>query len=401
MNILVLNPAPTVLGYTLFRPPLRVPVARGAVRGDPGEAALLAVRTAVSAETAGAGPDLIGCRVVQGGDLFRNAVCVRPGTMRAIEGLVSSAPLHLPPLLALLRARAAVFAGVPMVLVFETSFFADLPFRENACALNAACTEGLAARRRGFHGILHEAACAHAAARRRARGLQSACRSLSVCLEPTPEVAAAVGCRPVMTSGGSSPLEGIPGDTTCGEIDPRIVIELARANWWGHEKINQVLSRESGLLGLTGEPVTIAGIFDPATRNGARARRVLAYRLLLACGAGAAAMGGVDAIVFSGRYASSMRFLGPWLRGRLVRAMPRAGEEAVAIECMRDTVEALVAAQAVAALPAREAAFQSRLTAARVRTKSPISTSRSRAITPHFARRRKNVFPPPSSLSDS
>ena len=119
--------------------------------------------------TAGAGPDLIGCRVVQGGDLFRNAVCVRPGTMRAIEGLVSSAPLHLPPLLALLRARAAVFAGVPMVLVFETSFFADLPFRENACALNAACTEGLAARRRGFHGILPEAACAHAAARRRAR----------------------------------------------------------------------------------------------------------------------------------------------------------------------------------------------------------------------------------------
>ncbi len=161
------------------------------------------------------------------------------------------------------------------------------------------------------------------------------------------------------------------------------------------------LAYESGLLGLTGEPVTIAGIFDPATRNGARARRVLAYRLLLACGAGAAAMGGVDAIVFSGRYASSMRFLGPWLRGRLVRAMPRAGEEAVAIECMRDTVEALVAAQAVAALPAREAAFQSRLTAARVRTKSPISTSRSRAITPHFARRRKNVFPPPSSLSDS
>lgn len=355
MKILVLNPSPSALGYALFPDTLRTPATRGAVRDVSGahgwRKALLSIRAAVAGRTAGAGPDLIGCRVIYGGDAFREPTLVRPEVVRALETLVPSAPLHLPPLLALLRACGGVFDGVPIVLVFETSFFTGLPPRESACALSAANAEALAPRRYGFHGILHEAACAQTAASRHARGAQSPSRTLSICLEPVPEVAAAIGVRPLVTTGGSTPLEGIPGQTTCGEIDPRIVIELEQAKGWGHEKINQVLTRESGLLGLTGEPVTIAGILDPGGREWARAREVLEYRFLLACGAGMAAMGGLDAIVFSGRHVSSEGILGPWLRERLARAMPGAAADAIALEFMCETVEALVAERAIALLP--------------------------------------------------
>lgn len=364
MKILVLNPFPSALGYALFRDALRAPAARGVVRdvsgADGWREALLSVRAAVDDCAAGAVPYLIGCRVVYGGDFFRGPMFVRPDVVRALEAMVPSAPLHLPPLLALLRACEGVFAGVPVVLVFETSFFTALSPRESAYAISATNTETLAARRYGFHGIFHEAACAQTVALRRVRGAQSPSRTLSICLEPVPEAAAAIGVRPLMTTGGSTPLEGIPGQTTCGEIDPRIVITLKQARGWGHERISQVLTRESGLLGLTGKPVTIAEILEPGKREWAQAREVLKYRILLACGAGTAAMGGLDAIVFSGRYASSGSIIGPWLCEKLARAMPGMEKGNIALEFLRDTVESLVAVRAVAALPASSAAPQRR-----------------------------------------
>ena len=122
-----------------------------------------------------------------------------------------------------------------------------------------------------------------------------------------------------MSSSGVTPLEGIPGETTCGAIDPGVILAMAEDLGWGPELINRVMTRESGLTGYAGRPVTFADLFEAHDMESVQLQEMVKYRLLLACGAGIAAMGGLDAIVFSGRYASLGRMLGPWLasfRGR-------------------------------------------------------------------------------------
>ena len=120
-----------------------------------------------------------------------------------------------------------------------------------------------------------------------------------------------------MVTGGATPLEGLPGERSCGDLDPSIVLTLARDKGWGPEQINTVLTQQSGLLGLTGKPATLKDVLtsdDPAVDL---AREVFRYRVLLASGAGMATMGGLDTIVFSGRDHAVSKNLGPWLASRL------------------------------------------------------------------------------------
>jgi acetate kinase len=95
------------------------------------------------------------------------------------------------------------------------------------------------------------------------------------------------------------------------------VLMLARKQNWGPEQINTVLTQQSGLFGLVGHPVMLDDVFAPEPVDMELARSVLESRILSACGAGMAAMGGVDSIVFSGRFAQVGRILGPWLKARL------------------------------------------------------------------------------------
>ena len=120
-----------------------------------------------------------------------------------------------------------------------------------------------------------------------------------------------------MCTSGATPLEGLPGHTSCGELDPSIVLMLARKLKWGPEQINTVLTQQSGLLGLAGRPVMLDDVISPEAADLELARSVLKNRILSACGAGMAAMGGMDQIVFSGRFAQEGQILGPWLVTRL------------------------------------------------------------------------------------
>jgi len=121
----------------------------------------------------------------------------------------------------------------------------------------------------------------------------------------------------VLVTGGVTPLDGLPGQTMCGEIDPSIVLKLAQERGWGPEQIGRLLAEESGLLGLTGRPTTLPEVFAASDPESLFAREVLQYRILQACGAGIAAMGGLDTIVFSGRFAVVGETLGPWLQASL------------------------------------------------------------------------------------
>lgn len=314
MTVLALLPARTELGYALFTDTARTPawVGRsGDYRGPrAARSALAGARERLPLAAMGS-VDAIGVRLPFGGELFRRAELLSADTRRRLASLAPNSPLAVPAALGLLDACGDVFPGTPVVLAFETAFFADLPTRERLYAVDGAGNGTRGLRRYGYHGLFHQAAVA-AAARAGNAG-----RVLSVCLEPRPEIAAVAGGRPVMVTGGATPLEGLPGQTSCGEIDPAIVWVLARANGWGPEQINHVLTRDSGLSGLAGERVSVLDVLTSGRPQLQLARDVLEYRMLLAAGAGVAALSGLDHIVFSGRFARASDVVGPWLVERL------------------------------------------------------------------------------------
>ncbi len=282
-----------------------------------------------------------------GGDRFRGPELAGPEVLARLESLAPQAPLHVPSAAALVRAAGEVFSPTPVVLVCETAFFAALPAREYSYALESGMMQALGLRRFGHHGLYHEAACRLAADQRRQAGAGSPGRFLSICLEPRPEVAAVLGHLPLMVTGGATPFEGLPGETSCGEIDPSLVIALAERLGWGPEQIDDTLTRRSGLLGLTGAPVRLDEVFFSGEPNLAHAAELLRYRMLQACGAGIAALGGLDAIVFSGRYAALGELLGPWLRERICAQHP-SGAKILSLERLNHRLERIAADRAVA-----------------------------------------------------
>lgn len=290
-------------------------------------------------------PDLLALRVNFGGSEFDGPVRFDDGVREILAAQVPLAPLHLPGILVLLDLVGREWPGVPVVLVFETAFFVPLPRREHLYALDGDRTARQKVRRYGYHGIQHQAACAFAAGRV-SPATAGPPLLLSIYLGPHPELAAVVGRRPVMVTSGATPLEGLPGHTSCGQLDPGIVLTLAESKHWGPEQIDQVLTRRSGLLGLVGRPITLGELFEDTSVETELARAVMRHRLLLAAGSGMAAMGGLDAIVFSGPFADLGEQLGSELAARLTfqgsgRTRPPP------VLCFKESLDRLVADQAL------------------------------------------------------
>ncbi len=325
MNTLVLKPGQQRLAFNYFSNGWDQPVCTGhaddyrSLENSQNALEELKQKLAEASQVkrVSATPDVIAVRGVYGGAEFKEPTRVSAKVIHQIEKLVPNAPLHLPPLLVLLRACQASFKGVPIVLIFETAFFTGLPAREHLYAVDKELAKIPGLRRFGYHGVLHAAACSHVARQRREAGLNGSARILSVCLEPRPEVAAVLGQKPLMITSGATPLEGLPGQTTCGELDPSIVIMLAQKKGWGPEQINAVLTQQSGWLGLVGRTATLGEIFASHRAECELARQIIQYRLLQACGVGIAVLGGLDAIVFSGRCCGVGVGLGLWLKKKL------------------------------------------------------------------------------------
>lgn len=285
---------------------------------------------------AGAEPEAAALLTPYGGSAFPAAAPADAQSVARLEALASQAPLDAPVASHLARCWMNAFPRTPLTLLFETAFFTALPEREHSYGLDAERTNALSARRYGYHGLFHAAACRHGGrARRIADG---PARLLSIVLEPKPELAAVLGRRPLTVTSGATPLEGLPGETSGGELDAGIVLALAREKGWGPEQINHVLTRESGLLGLTGRRIALDALFESTEPELELARDLMRYRLLLACGAGIAALGGLDGILFSGRYAPLGERLGPWLAAKI-----RLKSGPVRWECLATPLARLVA----------------------------------------------------------
>ena len=306
MRALALNAGSSSLKAALYDietlPPLAEPpdpVQRAEVDAEPGEPAGGTVRRVL--ERVGGTVDVVGHRVVHGGEHFREPTHVTDEVRSQIDALSASAPLHNAAALdGVAAAEAALGPGVPQVAVFDTAFHASLA---PAAYAYAGPYEWLDAglRRFGFHGINHEYV-AHRAARLLDRELADL-RLITCHLGSGCSLAAVRGGVSVDTTMGFTPLEGLPMATRSGSVDPGLVLHLLRSPGCSAEALSELLNQRSGLAGMAGGTGDLREVLADRERGEPRAQLafdVYVHRLRRALGEMLASLGGVDAVVFTG-----------------------------------------------------------------------------------------------------
>jgi acetate kinase len=251
-----------------------------------------------------AGIDGIGAaghRVVHGGSRFRAAVLIDDDVIAAIAGLTDLAPLHQPRALAGIHATAALLPGVPAVACFDTAFHATMPETAATYALPGAWRERYGLRRYGFHGLSHSYAARRAA---EVAGLSAQRRRLVTChLGAGASLAAVSSGRSLDTTMGFTPLEGLVMATRSGSVDPGMLVWLLNDGRLNVTQLGDGLERSSGLAGLAGGSGDMREVRAAAGRGDQNARLaigVYVHRLRREIAAMAAAMNGLDALVFTG-----------------------------------------------------------------------------------------------------
>ncbi len=244
--------------------------------------------------------DGVGHRVVHGGERFAHPTRIDVEVEAAIEELSALAPLHNPANLAGIRAARALLPDIPHVAVFDTAFHATLPRRARAYAIPAELAREHGIRRYGFHGTSHAFV-----ARRAAEHLGEDLRDLRIItchLGGGCSIAAVEYGRSTETSMGMTPLEGLVMGTRSGDLDPGAIFALMRAENLDVDAADELLNRRSGLAGLSGVGRDLRDIEAGAAEGNDDCRmaiHVFCHRLRKYIGAYSAAMGGVDAIVFT------------------------------------------------------------------------------------------------------
>ena len=244
--------------------------------------------------------DAVGHRVVHGGKRFRDAVLVDVAVEEALRALIQMAPLHQPKSLAALDAVSRALPGVPAVACFDTAFHATLPAAARTYALPAPWRERWGVRRYGFHGL------SHAWVARRAPELLGRdppdLRIVSCHLGAGASLCAIAGGRSVDTTMGFTPLEGLVMATRSGSVDPGLLLWLMEQTGMREGELAQSLEHKSGLLGLAGT-ADMREVVARSNSGDAEARVALdvyVHRLRAGIAAMAAALGGIDTLVFTG-----------------------------------------------------------------------------------------------------
>jgi acetate kinase len=244
--------------------------------------------------------DAVAHRMVHGGRRFRTAVPVDAGVEAALRELVEMAPLHQSSALAVLDAVSAALPGVPAVACFDTAFHATLPAAAATYPLPAAWRERWDIHRYGFHGL------SHGWVARRAPALLAApaagLRLISCHLGAGASLCAINDGRSVDTTMGFTPLEGLMMATRSGSVDPGLLLWLLERPGMSAHEIGHALEHDSGLLGLAGtaDMRAVLSRADHAEESACLALEVYLHRLRAGVAAMAAALGGVDALVFTG-----------------------------------------------------------------------------------------------------
>jgi acetate kinase len=251
-------------------------------------------------------PAAVGHRVVHGGDEFIAPVRVSPDVLRRLEALTPLAPLHQPHNLAPIRFLVRRFPELPQVVCFDTAFHAGQSHIERMYGLPGSLSNrGI--KRYGFHGLSYE----YIAARLPEIDKRAATGRTIVChLGNGASMCALRACRSVATTMGFTPLDGLPMGTRCGSIDPGVLLHLLEHDQLTVSALTDLLFHRSGLLGISGISADMRDLLGSREASAAAAVEYFCYRIARELGSLAAALGGLDAVVFTagiGEHAAPVR----------------------------------------------------------------------------------------------
>ena len=241
----------------------------------------------------------VGHRIVHGGTQFDQPRLIDDAVLQGIEGLTSLAPLHQPHNLAGVRAAQAAFPNVPQVACFDTAFHRTMPEVHQRFALpDELFQRGI--RRYGFHGLSYESITQQL---REQHPALAAGRVVIAHLGNGCSMTAVRDGRSVATTMSFSPLDGLTMGTRCGRLDAAVVLHLQQQEGLSAEEVSRLLHKGSGLLGLSGLSSDMRELEGAAASGHAGAQRALDHfveQVLRELAALAAALRGVDALVFTG-----------------------------------------------------------------------------------------------------
>ena len=264
----------------------------------------------------------VGHRVVHGGEKFNKSVLITPQVRQEIENCAELAPLHNPANLKGIDAISAALPGVPQVAVFDTAFHQTMPDEAYMYAIPYELYEKYAIRRYGFHGTSHRYVSARV------------CEFLGLDKNKQKIVTAHIGnggsCaaikdgKSIDTSMGLTPVEGLVMGTRAGDLDLGAATFIMDKENLTTAEFNTLVNKKSGLLGVSGVSSDARDI-DAAVREGNKradlARRMFIYRVKKYIGAYAAAMNGVDVIVFTGGIGEN----DPYIRAEILKGLTFLG----------------------------------------------------------------------------
>ncbi|MBQ9933089.1 MAG: acetate kinase [Ruminiclostridium sp.] len=255
--------------------------------------------------------DAVGHRVVHGGEEFTKSVLIDRKVLKGIRDCVPLAPLHNPANLIGIEACEDVMPGKPMVAVFDTAFHQTMPPKAYIYAVPYRWYTENKVRRYGFHGTSHQYVCQRAADML-GRPLEEL-RIVTCHLGNGASTCSVKFGQSIDTSMGFTPQDGLPMGTRSGAIDAAITEYIADQRGYSGKRVENVLNKESGMLGVSGVSSDFRDLEVAAAEGNERAQLALdifAYKVTKRIGSAAAAMGGVDAVVFTagvGENSATMR----------------------------------------------------------------------------------------------
>ena len=309
MKILVINSGSSSLKYQFFNMPATDPLTTGLVEriGLPGSTvtnhgeALKEVLNALSTKGIIHGPDdvdLVGHRVVHGGEMFCRGTEITPEVKEQIKALFSLAPLHNQVSYTCIEVAEHTFPKAKQVAVFDTAFHHTLPDYAYRYALPKSYYDDYGVRVYGFHGTSHKNVAGQAMAY---LGKPDA-KLITLHLGNGCSVAAVKAGKSIDTSMGFGPLSGLIMGTRSGDIDPSVVFHLIDQEQFTVAQVSHLLNKGAGLLGMAGsnDLRDVHKFADQGVAEAELALKLYAYRIKKFIGAYAAVLNGIDAIVFTG-----------------------------------------------------------------------------------------------------
>ncbi len=290
-------------------------------------------------------PDLdlraIGHRVVHGGADNTRPVTVDDAVLAGLDALTPFAPLHQPHNLAGIRAAMAAFPGVPQVACFDTAFHRTNPRVSETFALpRALYDEGV--RRYGFHGLSYDYIAGELAAR--APHLAEG-RIVVAHLGNGASMCGLQNGRSLASTMGFTALDGLPMGTRCGQVDPGVLLYLMDQKGMTAAQITDLLYKQSGLLGLSGLSNDMRTLEASDTPEAAEAIDYFVFRCQRELGSLAAALGGIDALIFCGGIGENSRLIRAricerlgWMGIEIDHARNAANDAVISSDMARTTV---------------------------------------------------------------